>query len=76
MGRLVSDLERAGLARREGDAADAKVRVRSTAKGQRVLRRGRELRVSELERRVRRLAAEERTTLAEAVAIIERALRD
>ncbi|HEX4744307.1 MAG TPA: MarR family transcriptional regulator [Candidatus Limnocylindria bacterium] len=77
MTKLVQELERAGLAARERDAADARVvRVRSTAKGQRVLQRGREMRITELERRLRGLDATELATLERAVGIIERVVRD
>jgi DNA-binding MarR family transcriptional regulator len=77
MTKLVQELERAGLAARERDTDDARVvRVRSTAKGQRVLQRGREMRITELERRLRGLDAEELATLERAVGIIERVVRD
>ena len=77
MTKLVQELERAGLAARERDPGDARVvRVRSTAKGQRILQRGREMRITELERRLRGLDADELATLERAVGIIERVVRD
>ena len=77
MTKLVQELEREGLAARERDTADARVvRVRSTAKGQRVLQRGREMRITELERRLRGLDAAELATLERAVGIIERVVRE
>src|SRR5688500_9690987 len=77
MTKLVQELEREGLASRERDADDARVvRVRSTAKGQRILQRGREMRITELESRLRGLDADELATVERAVGIIERVVRD
>ena len=77
MTKLVQELEREGLAARERDVDDARVvRVRSTAKGQRILQRGREMRITELERRLRGLDTDELATLERAVGIIERVVRD
>jgi len=77
MTKVVQELERAGLASRERDPEDARVvRLRSTAKGQRILQRGRDMRITELERRLRGLDAEELATLERAVGIIERVVRD
>ena len=74
--RLARELERLGLARRESDPGDARVaRLRSTAKGTAILRRGRELRIGELERRLRRSSAGELRTLRDAAVIIERIVR-
>jgi DNA-binding MarR family transcriptional regulator len=75
--RLARELERLGLVRREGDAGDARVtRLRSSAKGSALLKRGRELRIGELERRLQKLDRTELRTLDEAAAIIERVVRD
>ena len=75
--RLARELERLGLARRERDAGDARiVRLRSTAKGSAILRRGRELRIGELERRLRRSSASDLRTLHDAAVIIERIVRE
>lgn len=77
MSKLVSEMERAGLVRRAGDNADARVvRVEMTAKGRRVLAKGREMRIADIERRIRRLPAADAGTVAEAVAIVERMLQD
>src|SRR4051794_12706164 len=77
MSKLVSDMEAGGLVRRVGDNEDARVvRVEMSAKGRRVLAKGREMRIADIERRIRRLAPGEAGTVAEAVAIVERMLRD
>jgi hypothetical protein len=47
-----------------------------TAKGRRVLGKGRELRIADIERRVRRLDAEEVDALEGAVGSVEGMLRD
>ena len=75
--RLARELERLGLVKRESDTADARVaRLRSTAKGSAILRRGRELRIRELERRLRALGAGELRTLDDAAVIIDRITRE
>jgi DNA-binding MarR family transcriptional regulator len=75
--RLAQELERLGLARREADPADARVgRLRSTAKGSAILRRGRELRIGELERSLHALSRTELRTLDDAAVIIERVVRE
>lgn len=75
--RLAAEMERVGLIRRRGDPTDARVaRVDMTAKGRRVLGKGRELRIADIEGRVRRLDAADRDVLAKAVGIIEGMLRD
>jgi DNA-binding MarR family transcriptional regulator len=77
MSTLVRDMERAGLVRRSGDADDARVvRLEMTPKGRRVLAKGRELRIAGIERRIRRLRPDEAGTVADAVAIVERMLKD
>ena len=77
MSKLVSEMERADLVRRRGDPSDARVvRLEMTAKGRRVLAKGRELRIADIERRVRSLSASERDALAMAVPLIEKMLRD
>jgi DNA-binding MarR family transcriptional regulator len=75
--RLARELERLGLVRRESDKGDARVaRLRSSAKGSAVLQRGRELRIGELERRLKKLSATELRTLDDAAVIIERVVRE
>jgi DNA-binding MarR family transcriptional regulator len=75
--RLAAEMERVGLIRRRDDPNDARVvRVDMSAKGRRVLGKGRELRIADIEGRVRRLDLDDRATLAKAIAIIEGMLRD
>src|SRR2546428_8506639 len=51
--RLAAEMERIGLIRRRADASDGRVvRVEMTAKGRRVLAKGRDLRITDIERRV------------------------
>jgi DNA-binding MarR family transcriptional regulator len=77
MSKLVTEMERADLVRRSGDSEDARVvRVEMTAKGRRVLAKGRELRIADIERRIRRLSAADAATVAAAVGIVERMLQD
>ena len=72
MSRLVADMERARLARRERDRDDARVvRVRATARGLRLLERGRKLRVASLERLVAMLDKRDRATLEAAIGLLE-----
>ena len=72
MSRLVKEMERAGVARRESDPNDGRVvRVRATAKGLRALARGRAMRVETLDRLVRELRTADRATLERAVGIVE-----
>jgi DNA-binding MarR family transcriptional regulator len=76
MSKLVSEMERADLVRRSGDSNDARVvRVEMTAKGRRVLAKGRELRIADIERRIRGLSPDDAATVADAVAIVERMLQ-
>jgi DNA-binding MarR family transcriptional regulator len=75
--RLARELERLGLARRESDPDDARVaRLRSTVKGRAILRRGRELRIGELERRLRPLTPSQLRTLDDAALLMERVARE
>lgn len=75
--RLAAEMERIGLIRRRGDPDDARVvRVEMSAKGRRVLGKGRQLRISDIEARVRRLDPSELDTLEKAVKVIEGMLRD
>jgi DNA-binding MarR family transcriptional regulator len=72
MSRLVKEMERAGVARRENDPSDGRVvRIRATAKGLRALARGRAMRIETLERLVHPLRAADRATLERAVGIVE-----
>lgn len=75
--RLTAEMERIGLIRRHGDPDDARVvRAEMTTKGRRVLGKGRELRIADIEGRVRRLDASDVETLEKAVKVIEGMLRD
>jgi DNA-binding MarR family transcriptional regulator len=75
--RLARELERLGLARRESDPDDARIaRLRSTVKGRAILRRGRELRIGELERRLRALTPSQLRTLDDAALLMERVVRE
>jgi len=75
MSRLVREMEQAGLVTRTRDADDARVVwVQWTAEGQSVLLKGRELRVQRLQEQIRSLPVAERTTLNEALGIVERLL--
>jgi DNA-binding MarR family transcriptional regulator len=70
-------MARIGLIRRRADPGDGRVvRVEMTAKGRRVLGEGRELRVADIEGRVRRLDRVEVEALEKAVSIVEGMLRD
>jgi len=75
MSRLVSDMDRAGVARKVTDRDDARViRVHATPKGLRALSRGRDMRIAAIERLLSELDPDERTTVERAVGVIERLL--
>ena len=75
--RLAAEMERVGLIRRRDDPGDGRVvRVEMTAKGRRVLGKGRDLRIADIEGRVRRLDATEVAALERAVTIVEGMLHD
>jgi DNA-binding MarR family transcriptional regulator len=77
MSTLVGDMERSALVRRSSDPGDARiVRLEMTAKGRRVLAKGRDMRIADIERRIRRLHPAEIETVADAVTIVERMLRE
>ena len=77
MSRLVSWLEDAGYAAREGGAADARiVTVRATPKGTRTLEEGRRRRVQQVDALLGTLSDAECRRIAEAVELLERALAD
>jgi DNA-binding MarR family transcriptional regulator len=74
---LVAEMERLGLVRRSRDPRDARIaRIEMTARGRRVLAKGRELRIADIERRVRRLTPAQVASVRDAVAIIESMLRE
>ena len=72
MSRLVSTLERDGLATRTPDPEDGRAsRVHPTARGRSVLRQGRARRVATLSRRLEQLPEADRALLARAADLIE-----
>jgi len=72
MSRLVSALERDGLATRTPDPEDGRAsRVHPTARGRTVLRQGRARRVATLTRRLEQLPEADRALLARAADLIE-----
>jgi len=75
MTRIVQALEAAGLVRRDRDAADARVhRLRATARGRRVMQRGRERRVASLAALLERLPPHDLARVRAASELVERAL--
>lgn len=73
MSRVVKALEERGLVRRRTDPEDRRaLRIAATARGRRVLEKGRRLRLAELRTRIARLDAADRAELARAVAVLER----
>jgi DNA-binding MarR family transcriptional regulator len=77
MTRIVQALEAAGLVRRARDPHDARVhRVHATAKGRRVMQRGRERRVANLATLLDRLSPEQIARVHDAAGLVERALAE
>ena len=75
MSRLVSQMERVGVARKTTDRDDARVvRVRATPKGLRALSRGRSMRIEAIERLISELDHEDLATIERAVGTIENLL--
>jgi len=75
MTRIVQALEQDGLVRRESDPDDGRVtRLHATAKGERVLWRGRERRVANLAGLLSGLSAAEVAQVRKAAELVERAL--
>jgi DNA-binding MarR family transcriptional regulator len=75
MSRLVSEMERVGVARKVTDRADARViRVHATPKGLRALSRGRAMRIEAIERLITGLDPDELGTVERAVGTIEKLL--
>lgn len=75
MTRLVTGLEADGYVARTADPRDGRaVIVRATARGRRVLERGRRLRVEQIEAMLSGLTGRESALLGEAVALLEREL--
>ena len=75
MTRIVQALEQEGLVRRASDPDDGRVtRLHATAKGERVMWRGRERRVANLATLLSRLSADEVAQVHDAAELVERAL--
>ncbi|HYV21105.1 MAG TPA: MarR family transcriptional regulator [Candidatus Bathyarchaeia archaeon] len=75
MSRLVSEMERAGIARKVTDRDDARVvRVHATPRGLRLLSRGRDMRIEGIERLLNELDLDDLATVERAVRTIERLL--
>ena len=75
MSPVVRALEEDGLVRRDSDPSDGRVaRLRATAAGERVMRRGQERRVANLAALLGRLSAGEVRRVREAAELVERAL--
>jgi DNA-binding MarR family transcriptional regulator len=72
MTRIVTGLEKAGLVQRIGDARDRRLtRIRSTAKGEKVLAAGRARRVEKLAAAVRQLRGSKLAELTRGVQLLE-----
>jgi DNA-binding MarR family transcriptional regulator len=75
MSRIVSGLVRSRLVKITMDSRDARrMRIRATAKGNRLLQKGRQLRIADLAAHLDMLAPEELATLGQAVEILKRLL--
>jgi len=75
MSRLVSEMQRVGVARKVADRRDRRVvRVDATAKGLRALRRGRVMRIDAIERLIATRSAADTRALELAVDLIEEML--
>jgi DNA-binding MarR family transcriptional regulator len=77
MSKIVAALEAEGLVKRSPDPNDGRaIRLSATAKGVRVLERGRRMRVESLAARLQELDSEEITALSNAAGTIERLARE
>ena len=77
MSKLVTEMEAAGLVQRSSDRQDARVvRVGMTARGRRLLAKGRDMRIADVERRLRAQPPEDVELVSGALTVIERMLRD
>jgi DNA-binding MarR family transcriptional regulator len=75
MSRLIREMQAAGLVYRQRDDTDGRVVwIQWTAEGERVLRRGRDLRIATLRAQVDALAEPDRRALQAGLEIIERLL--
>ena len=72
MSRLVKELEREGLVKRRPDPRDSRVSIlQATPKGERVMKKGRGLRLTRLAEDLSGLTRADRDTLAEAAKILQ-----
>jgi len=77
MSRMVAAMERAGHVRRRPDPNDARaIRIEATARGRRLLRRGRERRVQRLTELLERVGEGDQALLARAVDVLQAVLRE
>jgi len=77
MTRIVTGLERSGLAERVDDAEDARrVRIRATPKGMRLLQKARQRRIGNLAGHLKSLAEKELRVLGKSVEILDSVLRE
>ena len=77
MTRTIAELEAAGLVSRRADRDDKRVaRVRATARGRRLLAKGRDNRVAELAARLDSLSADQLGQLHGAIETLESVVRD
>jgi len=75
MSRIVSGLVRSRLVKITMDSRDARrMHIRATAKGNRLLQKGRQMRIADLAAHLDTLAPEELATLGRAVEILKRLL--
>ena len=75
MSRVVAGLVRGRLVKITMDSRDARrMRIRATAKGKRLLQKGRQLRIADLAAHLDMLTPEELATLGQAVEILKRLL--
>jgi DNA-binding MarR family transcriptional regulator len=75
MSRIVAGLRRSGLAESVSDDRDARrLRIRATAKGTRLLQKGRERRIRYLAQHLADLSADDLRKLGEGVEIVRRVL--
>lgn len=77
MTRIVTGLERSGLAERVGDKEDARrVKIRATSKGVRLLHKARQRRIGDLAGHLDSLAQKDLCVLKKSVEILNRILRE
>lgn len=77
MSRIVAGLARGRLVDIADDPHDARrMHIRATAKGTRLLQKGRELRINDLASNLRRLAPDDLAALGKTVEILAELLKD